>query len=48
MKLSNDESELLEGEITHRELSEALKNMKNETSPGLDGFTLDFFLKIFW
>ena len=30
MKLSNDESELLEGEITQRELSEALKNMKNE------------------
>ena len=27
-KLSNDKSELLEGEITHRELSEALKNMK--------------------
>ena len=46
MKLSNDEAELLEGEITHRELSEALKNMKNEKSPGLDGFNC--FSRVFF
>ena len=33
MKLSDVESEKLEGEITRKELSEALKNMKNEKSP---------------
>ena len=47
MELSNDESELLEGEITHRELSQALKNMRNEKRPGLDGFTVELF-KFFW
>ena len=47
MKLSNDKSELLKGKTTHRELSEALKNMKNEKRPGLDGFTVEFF-KFFW
>lgn len=46
-KLSNEEAESLEGEITLKELSEALKNMKNEKSPGLDGFTVEFF-KFFW
>ena len=47
MKLSDVEAEKLEGEITLKELSEALKNMKNEKSPGLDGVTVEFF-KIFW
>ena len=35
----------LEGEITLDEASLALKNMKNNKSPGSDGFTVDF-LKI--
>ena len=29
------------------ELTKALKNMKNEKSPGLNGFIVDFF-KFFW
>ena len=43
-KLPNEDAEKLEGEI---KLSDALKNMKNEKSPGLDGFTVEFF-KFFW
>lgn len=46
-KLSNLEADSLEGEISLDELSQALKNMKNEKSPGLDGFTVEFF-KFFW
>ena len=46
-KLSDQEAENLEGEITLTELTKALKNMKNDMSPGLDGFTVVFFLKHF-
>ena len=46
-KLSDHDSEQLEGEITYSELSETLKNMKNGKSPGQDGFTVEFF-KFFW
>ena len=46
-KLSNDESQKLEGDIKLGELSNSLKNMKNDKSPGLDGFTVEFF-KFFW
>ena len=46
-KLSNDESQKLEGNIKLGELSNSLKNMKNDISPGLDGFTVEFF-KFFW
>ena len=42
-KLSNDESQKLEGDIKLGELSNSLKNMKNDKSPGLDGFTVEFF-----
>ena len=41
-KLTIEESEKLEGDIKIDELSNALKNMKNEKSPGLDGFTIEF------
>ena len=37
----------LEGEITLDEASVALKSMKNNKSPGSDGFTVEFF-KFFW
>ena len=33
--------------MTYVELTKALKNMKNEKSPGLDGFRVEF-LKFFW
>lgn len=32
----------LEGKITDTEALAALKNMKNDKSPGSDGFTADF------
>ena len=37
-KLSDEEAQTLEGKITH-----ALKQMKNEKSPGLKGYTAEFF-----
>ena len=46
-KLNADESDILEGEIQLNEASLALKNMKNNKSPGSDGFTSEFF-KVFW
>ena len=46
-KLSENDSKLLEGEITNQELSSALKNMNNSKNPGSDGFTAEFF-KFFW
>ena len=46
-KLNMEESNSLEGEITYEELVNALKNMKNSKSPGMDGFTAEFF-KFFW
>ena len=46
-KLSDKDSKELEGEIFYSELGFALKNMKNNKSPGLDGFTVEFF-KFFW
>ena len=46
-KLSHDTAQKLEGKITYAELLQALKSMKNDKSPGLDGFTAEF-LKFFW
>lgn len=45
--LSDDEAKLIEGEITYSEAKYFLKNMKNDKSPGSDGFTTEFF-KFFW
>ena len=42
-QISND----LEREITEAELLSTLKNMKNNKSPGSDGYTAEFF-KFFW
>lgn len=46
-KLNQNESNNLEGLLTLSELSSALKNMKNNRSPGVDGFSCEFF-KMFW
>ncbi len=46
-KLSQNEADVLEGMITFIEASQTLKNMKNNKSPGSDGFTVEFF-KAFW
>ena len=42
-KLTNLESENLEGLISFDEASLALKSMKNNKSPGSDGFSSEFF-----
>ena len=42
-KLTNTEAEKLERKISYMEMAQALRNMKNEKSPGQDGFTMEFF-----
>ena len=46
-KLTEEEAYSLEGDITLKELSQCLSKMKNNKSPGSDGFTAEFF-KFFW
>ena len=46
-KLNELQKEDLEGEITYNEMLAALKLMKNNKSPGSDGFTTEF-IKFFW
>ena len=46
-KLSDNESNQIEGHLTLSELSKALCNMKNNKSPGTDGYSCEFF-KVFW
>ena len=41
--LNDTESNELEGRLSFAEACEALKNMKNNKSPGQDGFTVEFF-----
>ena len=42
-KLSDKDSHDLEGEILYSEIALTLTNMKNNKSPGLDGFTVECF-----
>jgi hypothetical protein len=46
-KLGQDKKIDLEGELTPQETLSALKLMKNGKSPGMDGFTTEFY-KFFW
>ena len=46
-KLEEKDNCLLEGSLTISELGEALKNMKHNKTPGIDGFPAEF-LKVFW
>ena len=46
-RLNKNNAENLEGKLTLIEISKALKHMKNEKSPGIDGFPAEFY-KIFW
>ena len=41
--LSQEESDNLEGPITLEEALSSIKQMKNDKSPGSDGFTAEFF-----
>ena len=45
--LNNEEKETLEQPITKKELDSALKALKNNKSPGPDGYTPEFYKK-FW
>ena len=46
-KLNEEQSKFLNSSLTVMELSSALKEMSNDKSPGLDGFTTNFY-KFFW
>ena len=46
-KLTKKQADLMEGPWTIKELSKALKQTKNNKTPGMDGFPADFF-KVFW
>ncbi len=46
-KLTEEQSENIEGMITEHELLTALKSTQNGKSPGSDGFTAEFY-KLFW
>lgn len=47
IKLTDEQRELCEGNLSYKECAEALKQMQNGKSPGSDGFTVDFY-KFFW
>lgn len=42
-KLNEDDKIHLEGELSEEEILVVLKKMKNNKSPGSDGFTVEFF-----
>ena len=44
--LTGEQAEKLEGSLTLQEILDTLKNMKNDKSPGLSGFSAEFF-KVF-
>ena len=46
-KLSDTDKENCEGPISFEECTNVLNNMKNDKSPGSDGFTVEFY-KYFW
>ena len=43
LKISDDEREALEGVLSFDECKEALESLNDNTSPGEDGFTIEFF-----
>ena len=43
IKLTDEQKELCEGNLTFNECAESLKSMKNGKSPGSDGYTVDFY-----
>ena len=45
-KLTKKQADDLEGMLTYDELSNALRQMKNNKSPGADGFSVEFFKTI--
>ena len=47
LKISGDEREALEGVLSFDECKEALGSLNDNTSPGEDGFTIEFFKYFF-
>ena len=47
IKLSNEKADNIEDILTCKEISTALYQMKSDKSPGISGFTAEFF-KTFW
>ncbi|XP_071138839.1 uncharacterized protein [Mytilus edulis] len=45
--LSHEETQNLEGELTIKECTEAIKSMKLNKSPGIDGISVEFY-RTFW
>ena len=45
--LTKIQAELCEGEVTHDEITEAVKQTQNEKSPGTDGLMYEFYTA-FW
>ena len=45
-KSKDTEAQKLEGELTYKELTEALRHMKNSKSPGNGGFSAEIFKTI--
>ena len=41
-RLTKEKAEVLEGMITEEEALRSLKKMKNDKSPGTDGFSVEF------
>ena len=46
-KLTIQEAKQLEGLLTYKEIAEVLFKIKHDKSPGITGFTAEFF-KVFW
>ena len=46
-KLDIEEANACEGKVTLSETTSALRNMKNDSAPGSDGLTIEFY-KFFW
>ena len=44
-KITQEQKEMLDSELTSIEIGKALKNMKLNTSPGTDGLTTNFYKK---
>ena len=46
-KLKKNEADTLDGALTENELGNALRHMKHNKTPGIDGFPSEFY-KVFW
>ena len=46
-KLNETQKNMIEGLLQYNEVAQTLKNMNNDKSPGIDGFSTNFY-KVFW